>query len=169
MKTIRNRILSGMMAIMLVVSLLATTTVDTYAATKYVKSYTETYTLNQSTTYKIPLKMKQDAELTIQITILDGTAGKDMYVVPWLWEDYAEGLGASCNNDEYLGLGYDAKGKKRVDEVTFKGIAAKGSKSYITIGIGHTDDIKLKVKITSKDKTFCPQDIEIVCMRKKNK
>lgn len=169
MKTIRNRILSGMMAIMLVVSLLATTTVDTYAATKYVKSYTETYALNQSTTYKIPLKMKQDAELTIQITILDGTAGKDMYVVPWLWEDYAEGLGASCNNDEYLGLGYDAKGKKRVDEVTFKGIAAKGSKSYITIGIGHTDDIKLKVKITSKDKTFCPQDIEIVRMRKKNK
>lgn len=169
MKTIKNRILSGMMAIMLVVSLLATTTVDTYAATKYVKSYTETYTLNQSTTYKIPLKMKQDAELTIQITILDGTAGKDMYVVPWLWEDYDEGLGASCNNDEYLGLGYDAKGKKRVDEVTFKGIAAKGSKSYITIGIGHTDDIKLKVKITSKDKTFCPQDIEIVRMRKKNK
>lgn len=169
MKTIKNRILSGMMAIMLVVSLLATTIVDTYAATKYVKSYTETYTLNQSTTYKIPLKMKQDAELTIQITILDGTAGKDMYVVPWLWEDYDEGLGASCNNDEYLGLGYDAKGKKRVDEVTFKGIAAKGSKSYITIGIGHTDDIKLKVKITSKDKTFCPQDIEIVRMRKKNK
>ena len=161
MKTIRNRILSGMMAIMLVVSLLATTIVDTYAATKYVKSYTETYTLNQSTTYKIPLKMKQDAELTIQITILDGTAGKDMYVVPWLWEDYDEELGASCNNDEYLGLGYDARGKKRVDEVTFKGIAAKGSKSFITIAVGHTDNIKLRVKITSKNKTFCPQDIEV--------
>ena len=162
MEKIKNRIISGMMALVLVVSLMAVAPVNTYAETKYVKSYTQTYTLKKSTKYKIPLKMKQDAELTIQITILDGTAGKDMYVVPWLWEDYDEGLGASCNNDEYLGLGYDAKGKKRVDEVTFKGIAAKGSKSYITIGIGHTDDIKLKVKITSKDKTFCPQDIEVI-------
>ena len=157
MKTIRNRILSGMMAIMLVVSLLAVAPINTYAETKYVKSYTQTYTLKKSTKYKI----KQDAELTIQITILDGTAGKDMYVVPWLWEDYDEELGASCNNDEYLGLGYDARGKKRVDEVTFKGIAAKGSKSFITIAVGHTDNIKLRVKITSKNKTFCPQDIEV--------
>ena len=162
MKTIRNRILSGMMALVLVVSLLAVAPINTYAETKYVKSYTQTYTLKKSTKYKIPLKMKQDAELTIQITILDGTAGKDMYVVPWLWEDYDEELGASCNNDEYLGLGYDARGKKRVDEVTFKGIAAKGSKSFITIAVGHTDNIKLRVKITSKNKTFCPQDIEVI-------
>ena len=162
MKTIRNRILSGMMAIMLVVSLLAVAPINTYAETKYVKSYTQTYTLKKSTKYKIPLKMKQDADLTVQITILDGTAGEQMYVVPWLWEDYYEELGASCNNDEYLGLGYDARGKKRVDEVTFKGIAAKGSKSFITIAVGHTDNIKLKVKITSKNKTFCPQDIEVI-------
>ena len=161
MEKIKNRIISGMMALVLVVSLLAVAPVNTYAETKYVKSYTQTYTLKKSTKYKIPLKMKQDAELTIQITILDGTAGKDMYVVPWLWEDYDEELGASCNNDEYLGLGYDARGKKRVDEVTFKGIAAKGSKSFITIAVGHTDNIKLKVKITSKNKTFCPQDIEV--------
>ena len=161
MKTIRNRILSGMMAIMLVVSLLAVAPINTYAETKYVKSYTQTYTLKKSTKYKIPLKMKQDADLTVQITILDGTAGEQMYVVPWLWEDYYEELGASCNNDEYLGLGYDARGKKRVDEVTFKGIAAKGSKSFITIAVGHTDNIKLRVKITSKNKTFCPQDIEV--------
>lgn len=161
MKTIRNRILSGMMAIMLVVSLLAVAPINTYAETKYVKSYTQTYTLKKSTKYKIPLKMKQDADLTVQITILDGTAGEQMYVVPWLWEDYDEELGASCNNDEYLGLGYDARGKKRVDEVTFKGIAAKGSKSFITIAVGHTDNIKLRVKITSKNKTFCPQDIEV--------
>ena len=162
MKTIRNRILSGMMAIMLVVSLLAVAPINTYAETKYVKSYTQTYTLKKSTKYKIPLKMKQDADLTVQITILDGTAGEQMYVVPWLWEDYDEELGASCNNDEYLGLGYDARGKKRVDEVTFKGIAAKGSKSFITIAVGHTDNIKLRVKITSKNKTFCPQDIEVI-------
>ena len=162
MKTIRNRILSGMMAIMLVVSLLAVAPINTYAETKYVKSYTQTYTLKKSTKYKIPLKMKQDADLTVQITILDGTAGEQMYVVPWLWEDYYEELGASCNNDEYLGLGYDARGKKRVDEVTFKGIAAKGSKSFITIAVGHTDNIKLRVKITSKNKTFCPQDIEVI-------
>lgn len=161
MKTIRNRILSGMMAIMLVVSLLATTTVDTYAATKYVKSYTETYTLNKSTTYKIPLKMKTDAGLTIQISVVDGTAGEQMFVVPWLWEDYDELQGVSCDAGEKLGLGYYAKGKKRVDEVTFGGIAAKGSKSFITIAVGHTDNIKLRVKITSKNKTFCPQDIEI--------
>lgn len=161
MKTIRNRILSGMMALVLVVSLLAVAPVNTYAETKYVKSYTQTYTLKKSTKYKIPLKMKQDADLTVQITILDGTAGEQMYVVPWLWEDYDEELGASCNNDEYLGLGYDARGKKRVDEVTFKGIAAKGSKSFITIAVGHTDNIKLRVKITSKNKTFCPQDIEV--------
>lgn len=162
MEKIKNRIISGMMALVLVVSLLAVAPINTYAETKYVKSYTQTYTLKKSTKYKIPLKMKQDAELTIQITILDGTAGKDMYVVPWLWEDYDEELGASCNNDEYLGLGYDARGKKRVDEVTFKGIAAKGSKSFITIAVGHTDNIKLKVKITSKNKTFCPQDIEVI-------
>lgn len=161
MKTIRNRILSGMMAIMLVVSLLATTTVDTYAATKYVKSYTETYTLKKSTTYKIPLKMKSDSTLNIQISVIDGTAGEQMFVVPWLWEDYDEWLGVSCNDDEHLGLGYYAKGKKRVDEVTFKGTAVKGSQSFITIGVGHTGDIKLKVKITSKNKTFCPQDIEV--------
>lgn len=161
MEKIKNRIISGMMALVLVVSLMAVAPVNTYAETKYVKSYTQTYTLKKSTKYKIPLKMKQDAELTIQITILDGTAGKDMYVVPWLWEDYDEELGASCNNDEYLGLGYDARGKKRVDEVTFKGIAAKGSKSFITIAVGHTDNIKLRVKITSKNKTFCPQDIEV--------
>ena len=161
MEKIKNRIISGMMALVLVVSLLAVAPINTYAETKYVKSYTQTYTLKKSTKYKIPLKMKQDAELTIQITILDGTAGKDMYVVPWLWEDYDEELGASCNNDEYLGLGYDARGKKRVDEVTFKGIAAKGSKSFITIAVGHTDNIKLRVKITSKNKTFCPQDIEV--------
>lgn len=161
MKTIRNRMLSGMMAIMLVVSLLATTTVDTYAATKYVKSYTETYTFNKSTTYKIPLKMKTDAGLTIQISVVDGTAGEQMFVVPWLWEDYDELQGVSCDAGEKLGLGYYARGKKRVDEVTFKGIAAKGSKSFITIAVGHTDNIKLRVKITSKNKTFCPQDIEV--------
>ena len=46
-------------------------------------------------------------------------------------------------------------------EVTFKGTAAKGNNSFITIAVGHTDDIKLKVKITSKNKTFCPQDIEV--------
>lgn len=161
MKTIRNRILSGMMAIMLVVSLLAITTVDTYAATKYVKSYTETYTFNKSTTYKIPLKMKTDAGLTIQISVVDGTAGEQMFVVPWLWEDYDELQGVSCDAGEKLGLGYYARGKKRVDEVTFKGIAAKGSKSFITIAVGHTDNIKLRVKITSKNKTFCPQDIEV--------
>ena len=167
MKTIRNRIFSGMMAIMLVVSLLATTTVDAYAATKYVKSYTETYTLKKSTTYKIPLKMKTDASLTIQISMVDGTAGEQMFVVPWLWEDYDELLGVSCNDDEHLGLGYYAKGKKRVDEVTFKGNAAQGSKSCITIAVGHTDDIKIKVKITSKNKTFCPQDIEVEHLQKK--
>lgn len=166
MKTIKNRILSGMMAIMLVVSLLATTTVDTYAATKYVKSYTETYTLKQSTTYKIPLKMKQDAELTIKITILDGTAGDKMYVSPWLFEDGNELQGgASC--DAELGLGYNARGKKRVGEVTFKGKAVKGSKSWILIGVGHDGDIKLKVKITSRNKTFCPQDVEIYPILKK--
>ena len=59
-------------------------------------------------------------------------------------------------------LSYYAKGKKRVDEVTFKGAAAKGNKSFITIGVGHTDNIKLRVKITSKNKTFCPQDIEVI-------
>lgn len=160
MKTIQKRILSGLIALVLVVSLLATTTVDTYAATKYVKSYTETYTLKKSTTYKIPLKMKSDSTLNIQISVIDGTAGEQMFVVPWLWEEY-EWLGVSCNDDEHLGLGYYAKGKKRVDEVTFKGTAAKGSNSFITIAVGHTDDIKLKVKITSKNKTFCPQDIEI--------
>lgn len=158
MKAVRNKILSGMMALVLVVSLLVTTTVDAYAATKYVKSYTQTYTLKKSTTYMIPLKMKEDATLTVQITVLDGTAGDQMYVVPWLWEKY-ETLGVSC--DENLGLGYYAKGKKRVDEVTFKGTAAKGNNSFITIAVGHTDDIKLKVKITSKNKTFCPQDIEV--------
>ena len=42
MKAVRNKILSGMMALVLVVSLLVTTTVDAYAATKYVKSYTQT-------------------------------------------------------------------------------------------------------------------------------
>ena len=31
-----------------------------------------------------------------------------------------------------------------------------------TIGVGHTDNIKLRVKITSKNKTFCPQDIEVI-------
>ena len=88
MKAVRNKILSGMMALVLVVSLLVTTTVDAYAATKYVKSYTQTYTLKKSTTYMIPLKMKEDATLTVQITVLDGTAGEQMFVVPWLWEDY---------------------------------------------------------------------------------
>ena len=34
MKAVRNKILSGMMALVLVVSLLVTTTVDAYAATK---------------------------------------------------------------------------------------------------------------------------------------
>ncbi|MCI6790874.1 MAG: hypothetical protein MR589_07345 [Lachnobacterium sp.] len=162
MEKIKNRIISGMMALVLVVSLMAVAPVNTYAETKYVKSYTQTYTLKKSTKYKIPLKMKQDADLTVQITILDGTAGEQMYVVPWLWEDYEELLGVSCNGDEELGLGYYAKGKKRVDEVTFKGAAAKGNKSFITIGVGHTDNIKLRVKITSKNKTFCPQDIEVI-------
>ena len=146
MEKIKNRIISGMMALVLVVSLLAVAPVNTYAETKYVKSYTQTYTLKKSTKYKIPLKMKQDADLTVQITILDGTAGEQMYVVPWLWEDYEELLGVSCNGDEELGLGY----------------YAKGNKSFITIGVGHTDNIKLRVKITSKNKTFCPQDIEVI-------
>lgn len=161
MKAVRNKILSGMMALVLVVSLLATTTVDAYAATKYVKSYTQTYTLKKSTTYMIPLKMKEDATLTVQIAVVDGTAGEQMFVVPWLWEDYEALQGVSCDAGEKLGLGYYAKGKKRVDEVTFKGTAAKGNNSFITIAVGHTDDIKLKVKITSKNKTFCPQDIEV--------
>lgn len=159
MKTIQKRILSGLIAIALVVSLLAVAPASTYAATKYVKSYTETYTLKKGTTYKIPLKMKSDSTLNIQISVIDGTAGDQMYVVPWLWEKYETLQGVSC--DEKLGLGYYAKGKKRVDEVTFKGTAAKGNNSFITIAVGHTDDIKLKVKITSKNKTFCPQDIEV--------
>ena len=154
MKAVRNKILSGMMALVLVVSLLVTTTVDAYAATKYVKSYTQTYTLKKSTTYMIPLKMKEDATLTVQIAVVDGTAGDQMFVVPWLWEDYEALQGVSCDAGEKLG-------KKRVDEVTFKGTAAKGNNSFITIAVGHTDDIKLKVKITSKNKTFCPQDIEV--------
>ena len=167
MKKIKNRILSGMMALVLVVSLMAVAPVNTYAETKYVKSYTETYTLKKSTTYKIPLKMKSDSTLNIQISVVDGTAGEQMFVVQWLWEDYAELLGVSCNDDEHLGLGYYAKGKKRVDEVTFKGNAAKGNKSCITIAVGHTDDIKIKVKITSKNKTFCPQDIEVERLQNK--
>ena len=114
MEKIKNRIISGMMALVLVVSLMAVAPVNTYAETKYVKSYTQTYTLKKSTKYKIPLKMKQDADLTVQITILDGTAGEQMYVVPWLWEDYEELLGVSCNGDEELGLGYYAKGKNTI-------------------------------------------------------
>ena len=53
MKAVRNKILSGMMALVLVVSLLATTTVDAYAATEYVDTFMKTYTLRKKTTYKI--------------------------------------------------------------------------------------------------------------------
>ena len=60
MKAVRNKILSGMMALVLVVSLFATTTGDVYAATEYVDTFTKTYTLRKKTTYKIPLEIKRN-------------------------------------------------------------------------------------------------------------
>lgn len=153
MKTIRNRILSGMMAIMLVVSLLAVAPVSTFAETQYVKTYTQSYTLKEGQMYSIPLKMKQNADLTVQITIIDGKSGKRMFVVPQLWEDYKMEEGCS-SSDKTLGLGPDM-----VDKVTIKGKALKGSKSALSFGVGFSDensggDVKVRVKITSEKKCF---------------
>ena len=75
MKAVRNKILSGMMALVLVVSLFATTTGDAYAATEHVDTFTKTYTLRKETAYKIPLDMKKNANLKITMTIVKGTAG----------------------------------------------------------------------------------------------
>lgn len=148
MKTIKNRILSGMMVIMLVVSLLAVAPISTFAETQYVKTYTQSYTLKEGQMYSIPLKMKQNAELTVQITIIDGKSGKRMFVVPQLWEDYETGEGNSYS-DKTLGLGSDM-----VDKITIKGKALKGSKSAISFGVGFGGDVKVRVKITSEKKCF---------------
>lgn len=162
MKAVRNKILSGMMALVLVVSLFATTTGDAYAATEYVDTFTKTYTLRKETAYKIPLDMKKNANLKITMTIVKGTAGAKMYVVPQLWENYDDFDGPS-SPDESFGLGYDSEKKvDRVDKVVFKGKALKGKQSAITIGVGHTGDVKMQVKITCNKKCFLPQDIEIV-------
>ena len=166
MKIVRNKILSGMMALVLVVSLFATTTGDAYAATEYVDTFTKTYTLRKETAYKIPLDMKKNANLKITMTIVKGTAGAKMYVVPQLWEnydDYYDDYDGPSSPDESFGLGYDSEKKvDRVDKVVFKGKALKGKQSAITIGVGHTGDIKMQVKITCNKKCFLPQDIEIV-------
>lgn len=162
MKTVRNKILSGMMALVLVVSLLATTTVDAYAETEYVDTFTKTYTLRKDTAYKIPLDMKKNAKLKIKMTIVEGTAGTQMYVVPQLWENYDD-YDKSSSPDDSFGLGYDSQKKvDRVDKVVFKGKAFKGKQSAITIAVGHIGDVKVKVKITCNKKCFLPQDIEIV-------
>lgn len=166
MKAVRNKILSGMMALVLVVSLFATTTGDAYAATEYVDTFTKTYTLRKATAYKIPLDMKKNANLKITMTIVKGTAGAKMYVVPQLWEnydDYYDDYDGPSSPDESFGLGYDSEKKvDRVDKVVFKGKALKGKQSAITIGVGHTGDVKMQVKITCNKKCFLPQDIEIV-------
>lgn len=156
MKTVRNKILSGMMALVLVVSLLATTTVDAYAATEYVDTFMKTYTLRKKTTYKIPLEIKRNANLKITLTIVDGKAGEQMYVAPWLWGEYDDEYTLSGSN-ETLGLGSDM-----VSKVSFKGKALKGDKSAITIAVGHGGDVKVKVKITCSKNLFCPKGIEVV-------
>lgn len=153
MKKIRNRILSGMMAVVLVVSLLAVLSTDTCAAPKYVKSCTRVYTLKEGQMYSIPLRMKQDSTLRVEVSIIDGASGERMYVIPQLWQNY-EAYEGNTYSDEKLGLG-----SKMVDRVTLSGKALEGSKSAISLGVGFGGDVKVKVEVFSKQKAFILKNI----------